>query len=452
MIFTGFLEYKLKCGAINKIINPGEVKSMSRFVPFKLPANLELGCATAATQIEGGDKNNSWYEWALKEGRIKDGGSPVRANNHWELYEQDIKLMADMGIQHYRFGIEWSRIEPEKGIFDEKAMEHYMNEIKLMLSYNIHPLVTLHHFTNPLWFEKMGAFETKACIPVFKEYAAYIAEHLKSICTDYVTINEPNVYAVNGYIFGSWPPGKKSFLKAMRVMKNLTLCHVTAYKEIHRIYGSEKVMVGFANHLRVFEAYNKNPFYKLEAKVMEYLFQGAITKSMSSGKLSFPLGIGAPLGTGDFYDYIGINYYTRSSIKHFGEHILEHRETNNLGWDIYPEGLTILCRKQYEKYKAPIWITENGTCDKDDSFRAAYIYNHIKQIADSGLPVDRYYHWTLMDNFEWAEGETAPFGLVKCDFKSQERTIRKSGEFYMEIIKNKQVDSKMISCYLEDEK
>jgi beta-glucosidase len=422
---------------------------MSKFIPFKLPSNLELGCATAATQIEGGDKNNSWYDWASKEGRIKGGGSPLRGNNHWELYEQDIKLMADMGINHYRFGIEWSRIEPEKGVFDEKAMEHYVKEIKLMLSSNIHPLVTLHHFTNPMWFEKIGAFETEASIPLFKEFVIYVTEHLKELCTDYVTINEPNVYATNGYVYGTWPPGEKSIIKAMKVMKNLTLCHITAYKEIHRIYGDKKVMVGFANHLRVFEGCSNNPIYKLEAKIMGYLFQGAITKSMASGRLAFPLGAGAPLGIGKFYDYIGINYYTRSSIKHFAEHVLKDREINNLGWDIYPEGLTMLCREQYEKYKAPIWITENGTCDKDDSFRPRYIYDHIKQIADSGLPIERYYHWTLMDNFEWAEGETAPFGLVKCDFETQKRTIRSSGKFYMEMIKTRQVSSDMISYYLK---
>jgi len=425
---------------------------MSRFVPFSLPKGLGLGCATAATQIEGGDTNNSWYDWATKKGRIKDRTSPKRANNHWVLYEQDIKLMAQMGMEHYRFGIEWSRIEPTQGNFNREAMEHYRKEIKLLLRYHIKPLVTLHHFSNPIWFEKMGAFETSACIPIFRKYVTYVVEHLKDLCTDFVTINEPNVYATNGYVYGEWPPGKKSFFTAMRVMKNLTLCHVAAYQEIHRIFGSDKAMVGFANHLRVFAPYSKNPLYALEAKIMEYLFQGALTKSMSSGKLAFPLGFTAPLGEGKFYDYIGINYYTRSAIKHFGSYTFPGRKTNNLGWDIYPEGLAILCKDQYKKYKAPIWITENGTCDKDDSFRAQYIYDHIKQITDSKLPIERYYHWTFLDNFEWAEGESAPFGLVKCDFETQKRTIRRSGAFYSEMIKTKQVSKDMIARYLSEGK
>lgn len=421
---------------------------MHKFVPFRLPKNLELGCATAATQIEGGDTNNSWYDWALKPGKIKGGASPVRANRHWEMYEQDIQLMARLGMQHYRMGIEWSRIEPEQGKFNGAAIEHYRREIKLLLRYHIHPLITLHHFSNPMWFEKMGAFEHPGCVAIFQSYVVYTVEHLKDLCTDYVTINEPNVYVTNGYVYGDWPPGKRPLPVAMRVMKHLTLCHITAYREIHRIYGKKHVIVGFANHLRVFEPYTKNPFYHLEAKIMQYLFQGALTQSMSTGRLKFPIGVSAPLGTGKFYDYIGINYYTRSAVKHFGNFYLPNREINNLGWDIYPEGLLILCKDQYKKYKAPIWITENGTCDRDDSFRPRFIYEHLKQLAESGLPVERYYHWTFLDNFEWAEGETAPFGLVKCDFETQERTVRKSGEFYSEIIRDGGITAEMIARYL----
>ncbi len=424
---------------------------MSRLIPFRLPKDLGLGCATAATQIEGGSTDNSWYEWAAKKGKIKDGASPKRANQHWQLYEQDIQLMAQMGMEHYRLGIEWSRIEPAQGKFDDSVMEHYRTEIKLLLRNNIHPLITLHHFSNPMWFERMGAFENSSCIPIFLNYVTYVVEHLKDLCTDFVTINEPNVYATNGYMYGDWPPGKKSLFAAMRVMKNLSLCHVAAYREIHRIYGSKKAMVGFANHLRVFVPYTKNPIYAAEAKISEYLFQGAITKSMSTGKLAFPIGFSAPFGKGKYYDYIGINYYTRSAIKHFNSYSSPNCKTNDLGWDIYPEGLTMLCREQYKKYNAPIWVTENGTCDKADRFRAQYIYDHIKQIADNKLPVKRYYHWTFLDNFEWTEGESAPFGLVKCDFATQKRTVRKSGIFYSEMIKRKQVSEDMIARFLRAE-
>ncbi|MEI7885400.1 MAG: family 1 glycosylhydrolase [Clostridia bacterium] len=421
---------------------------MSNLQPFLLPEKLGLGCATAATQIEGGTTDNSWYAWAKKAKKIKDGSSPSRGNQHWELYEEDIQLMAELGIKHYRMGIEWSRIEPTQGNFDQAAIEHYREELKLLLQYKIEPLLTLHHFSNPSWFEEQGAFSKSSAVPIFLAYVTFVVEQLQDLCTAFVTINEPNIYVTNGYIYGQWPPGKKSFFTAMRVMKNLTLCHLAAYQEIHRIYGEKKVLVGFANHLRVFEGYNKNPIYQLEAKIMEYLFQGAITKSMSTGKLAFPLGISAPYGKGKYYDYIGINYYSRSAIKHFREYVLPNRPTNDLGWDIYPEGLTILCQAQYKKYQAPIWITENGTCDRTDSFRSLFIYEHIKQIVEHQLPVERYYHWTLMDNFEWSEGESAAFGLVQCDFETQKRTIRSSGNFYSTMLKTRQVNKQMILEYL----
>jgi len=422
---------------------------MNRFIPFDLPESLSLGCATAAAQIEGGDKNNSWYAWSQVDGHIRGGATTLRANQHWRLYKEDLRLMSEMGIKDYRFGIEWSRIEPAEGVFDQEAMEHYRSEIRTMIEYGIRPLVTLHHFSNPLWFEKKGAFERPGSVADFRKYAAYVTEHLKDLCRDFVTINEPNIYAVNGYVYGTWPPGKKSVSAAFKVMRNLTLCHLHVYRDIHELYGSKEVRVGFANHMCVFIPYSKNPFYACEAKILAWLFQGAITKSMLTGRLSFPLGCTSPLGKGRYYDFIGINYYTRNAVAHFGLKDLPGRPRNDLGWDIYPEGLTMLCKELHKKYPAPIWITENGTCDKEDRFRSAYIYDHLRQIADEKLAVERYYHWTFIDNFEWAEGESAPFGLVRCNFETQERTIRPSGHFYTEIIMSRKVTDSMIERYLK---
>ncbi len=417
-----------------------------RFVPFRLPARLELGCATAATQIEGGRTDNSWYDWAARKGRVKDGASPGRANRHWDLYEQDIRLMAKMGIRQYRMSVEWSRIEPQRGRFDGAAVEHYRAELRMLRQAGIRPLVTLHHFSNPMWFERMRAFEKKSCVPVFLEYVTYTVEHLKDLCTDFVTINEPNVYATDGYLYGIWPPGRRNLFTALRVMRNMTLCHLAAYREIHRICPEAKV--GIANHLRIFTGFGRNPVYALEAKIIRYFFQDALTKSMLTGRLAFPIGFSAPYGTGRYYDYIGINYYSRSAVKHFRSFPTPGCPVNDLGWEIYPEGLSMLCREQYEKYRAPVWITENGTCDRKDRFRAQFLYDHIREISFVGLPVERYYCWTFLDNFEWAFGESAPFGLVKCDFATQKRTVRRSGEFYAELCRGRQVTRDMISRFL----
>ena len=193
--------------------------------PFTLNPKLLLGCATAATQIEGGDKTHSWYDWCEK-GHIKDGSSCLRANDHYRLYKEDIGLMRELGLEVYRMGLEFSRIMPAKHAFSFEAVEHYKDELRRLNENGIRPLVTLHHFTNPLWFEKLGAFENPECVDIFTEYAAFVAEQFGDLCCEYVTINEPNVYAVNGYTFGEWPPGKKSVPLTLKVMRNMARAHI----------------------------------------------------------------------------------------------------------------------------------------------------------------------------------------------------------------------------------
>lgn len=426
---------------------------------FKLPDHFLLGSATAATQIEGGDKNNSWYNWCEK-GHIKDRSTCLRANDHWNRYKEDIALMEKLNHKVYRMGLEWSRIEPQEGRFDDEAIAHYRDEITLLLEKGIKPLVTLHHFTNPLWLERMGGFEDKSVVWYFERYVKYVVERLGDLVSEYITINEPNVYATLGYYFGVWPPGVKSIKRLLKVYRNMALCHITAYKLIHKIRKDNdfpgKTMVGVANHVRIFDPYNKyNPLDILAAKIMDYLFQGSLTKSMSTGFLRPPVGLGAPKGGGRYFDFIGINYYTRDAIrfKGFRNEVMPGTPRNDLNWEIYPRGLYRICKKYYRLFTAPIWITENGTCDGEDRFRSRFIYDHLYEISKlckEGIPVERYYHWTLMDNFEWVEGESARFGLYHVDYDTQVRTLRKSGRFYGEICKRLEVTDDMIDKYLKD--
>jgi len=414
---------------------------------FQLPKDFLMGSATAATQIEGGRTSSNWCKWC-DEGHIKDGSSCTRANDHWNRYAEDIEWMKKLNHKVYRMGLEWSRIEPEKSKFDDYAISHYRDEISLLLKNNIKPLVTLHHFSHPLWFCAEGEFESKNSVSYFDRYVSYVVENLGDLVSEYITINEPNVYAVMGYYFAEWPPGKKDICRLFKVYRNMARCHIAAYRTIHRIRSEKgyngKTMVGVANHLRVFDPMDKNPLNKLLAKTMEYLFQGAITQLMSYGSL-------LPVKKERFYDFIGINYYTRSAVQGFDNKTMPGVRVNDLGWEIYPEGLYSLCRKYYMKYKAPVWITENGTCDEKDEFRARFIYDHLYQVnrlINDRIPVERYYHWTLMDNFEWIEGESAKFGLIHVDFGTQKRTLRKSGEFYGEICKENKVSESLLNKYL----
>ena len=423
--------------------------------PFTLPNDFYLGTATAATQIEGGDKNNNWYEWSTKN-TIKGGGTTLRADDHWNRYREDISLMKCLNQKVYRMGIEWSRIEPENGRFDDEAMAHYRDEISLLLKNGIKPLLTLHHFTHPLWICKEGEFETERIVKYFERYVRYVVKNIGDLVSDYITINEPNVYVTNGYIFGIWPPAKKNFKLAMKVYINMTLCHIAAYKAIHELREgfAEKTMVGVANHLRIFRPYNNfSPFDRITAAIVSGLFQNEIVSLMSKGTSGPVLRFFSPKGIqGNYCDFIGINYYTRSTfrLRGFKDIVRPGLPKNDIGWEIYPQGLADLCESFYKKFKLPIWITENGVCDNDDDIRSEYIFNHLEQVAllcKKGIPVERYYHWSLLDNFEWLDGETARFGLIYVDYDTQKRTIKRSGEFYAEICKEHGVTQDMIDRY-----
>jgi len=424
--------------------------------PFKLPDKFLFGTATASLQIEGGDRNNSWYRWA-EEGHIKDGSHCIVACDHWNRVEEDIELMEALHCHTYRMSIEWSRIEPEKGKFDGEAMAHYRWEIEELIRAGIVPLVTLHHFSNPLWFEDLGAWANPGSVDLFDRYVEYVVKNLGDLVSDWVTINEPNVYAFSGYVTAEWPPGKSSIAGYLRVSRNMVVGHLRAYRKIHEIrskMGTSGTMVGVAHHLRILDPKHGTALERLLARVSDYLFHEIFVVGTSEGKLLPPLGWGYPVGKGKYLDYFGVNYYSREMISLSPNPAMlfmkfERKEgapANDLGWEIYPEGLYRFCRKYWERYRVPIWITENGTCDASDSIRARFIYDHlwqIKRLIDDGVDVERYYHWTLMDNFEWLEGFSARFGLYETDFQTQKRTLRPSGRFYGEVSKNRGVTQEM---------
>lgn len=419
---------------------------------FTLPDGFLLGVATCATQIEGGNCTHSWSDWADRGG-VKDGTNPQRANDHWNRYQEDTCLMSDLKIQLYRFGVEWARIEPVMGVFDEGSIAHYREELRCLKEAGIKPLLTLHHFTNPMWFEQCGGFEKLENKKYFLRFIEKAVRSFGDLVSEYITINEPNVYATNGYFFGSWPPGKRSFSQSMRVMSVLTACHIEAYRLIHQVrteLGYSDTKVSFANHLRVFSPKNpKNILHKLSAHLLETCFQTAMTKAMCLGRFSFPISNPAHLKTGVYADFSAVNYYTRSTVSGFADGVCHDAPINDLGWEIYPDGI-VACAKMMLRIlpNRPIYITENGTCDNSDAFRCRYLYEHLKAIADSGLPITRYYHWCFIDNFEWAEGESARFGIVYLDYPTQSRTIKQSGVFYRKIIENHGVTEAMYNTYV----
>ena len=403
---------------------------------FTLP-DCELGVATAATQIEGGDADTNWHRWAAL-GRIKDGSSPARAADHWRRFEQDTALLGELGVRHYRMGIEWARVEPRPGEFDQAALDHYREELAGLRAAGIQPLVTLHHFSEPGWFSATGSWLGSSAMPVFLRYVEQVVTALGDHVRDWITINEPNVYATHGYLWGLWPPGERSLRRTLAVLERLCAAHLFTYPLIHRLQPHARV--GVAHHLRVFAPRNPaNPVHRRAAVATRRLFQDTELELCSTGRSMFPLRAPRGLRPGRYYDFHGINYYTRSSVSRIGDGVAPGVAVNDLGWEVYPRGIVEVAAAVHARYPAPIWITENGTADGTDAFRARYLYEHLAQIAASELPIERYYHWCFTDNWEWAEGEAARFGLVHLDYETQRRTIKESGRFFADIIANRGV-------------
>lgn len=418
---------------------------------FRLKEGLLLGVSTAATQIEGGEVDSNWNDW-YHQGRIKDGTDPATANDHWEKWEEDVDLMWKMGIQIYRFGIEWPRIMPAPGKVDEQAIARYREEIEALKARGIAPLLTIHHFNNPMWFERLGGFTKRENLHYYLELVELTVDRFGDLVSDYITINEPNVYATNAYFFGQWPPARTSLPDTIKVMENMAYCHIRAYEILHKkrkAMGYLDTKVGVANHLRVFAPKDpKNLWHKTCAKLSEYLFQGALLKAMSLGEFPFPLRNHWHLPKGEYSDFNGVNYYTRSTLDNIGDGVRENSPRNDLDWEIYPQGIVECAEKLQAILKRPLWVTENGTCDNDDRFRSRYIYEHLKAVSESELPFTRYYHWCFCDNFEWIEGNSAKFGLVSVDPETRARTVKNSGKFYSEVIARGGVDAALYETYI----
>ncbi|MDN5797654.1 MAG: family 1 glycosylhydrolase [Intrasporangium sp.] len=396
--------------------------------------DLLIGVATAALQIEGGDRNNNWYDWASLPGTIADGSTPLRATDHWQRWREDTALMADLGLQTYRMSVEWSRIEPRPGEVDQAALAHYREELSAIREAGIVPLVTLHHFSHPSWFQGLGAFTSPASPELFLRLTEVVVGTLGDLVTDWVTINEPNVYAVQAHLYSQAPPARHSWPAVRSTLRHMAIAHCRAYHRIHEL--QPEARVGFAHHARVFAPLHPgNPFHRASSALGRALFQDLLADAMLGGRFSRLLGRQpAEVTPGPHYDYLGLNYYSRSAVRGLADGTFPGVPVNDLGWEIYPDGLVEVARDLYRRYPGPIWVTENGTADAADGFRARFVHDHLRAIAGSGLPFERYYHWCFVDNWEWAQGERPRFGLVALDYAMQQRTVRDSGRFLSQVI------------------
>lgn len=399
----------------------------------RFPQNFLWGAATSAYQVEGDNFNSDWWQWEKRAGKVNSGS----ACRHYQLYEQDFDLAKSLNHNAHRLSIEWSRIEPKNGEFSQEVLEHYLEVIHALRSRNIEPIVTLHHFTNPIWFAESGGWENKQSGFYFLRYCDFVIRGLAKDVRYWITINEPTIFISHAYLFGAWPPQVKSYFKAKTVENNLVCAHIKAYRLIHKIYkeaGINKPSVSISQYTQAFVPCVMNLKNRLAACLRNKWYNFGIIDKIARHKA---------------LDFIGINYYSRQlvELKKWGISNLlmdvcgnNHfpLKKNSLGWDIYPQGLHEILLK-LKKYNLPVMITENGICTADDNLRWEFISSHLKNIhlaIEGGVNVVGYLYWSLMDNFEWDKGFGPRFGLVDINYSTYERTVRESARLLAQVCKS----------------
>jgi beta-glucosidase len=397
------------------------------------------GAATSAHQVEGGNRLNDWWRFEQQPGHIHGGDVSGDACRHYELFDSDFALAAADHHNAHRLSIEWSRIVPEAGRIDAAAIAHYHEVFASLKRRGLLPIVTLHHFTNPLWIADLGGWENPETIRHFCDFVALCAREFGAEVDWWCTINEPEVYAFRSYSEGVWPPGKRSDRAALEVMANMLEAHARASAVLREEDRADAdgdghaTRIGFAKHLVQLEPDSAwSIFDGLRSIFEDRAFNEAPMRALSTGtiRLEIPgagvVGREIP-GLKGSSDWFGLNYYTRWKVKMFARepHVARRgAELTDLGWEIWPQGFeNALVR--VSKLGLPVLVTENGFADQADRFRPRALVDsliHLERAAARGVDVLGYLHWSLLDNFEWADGYRGRFGLHRVDFSRAERT------------------------------
>ena len=417
---------------------------------FRFPPGFLWGAATSAQQVEGGNTLNDWHEWE-RAGKVPPSGA---ACDHFHRFSEDFDLAQGLAHNTHRLSLEWSRIEPEQGRFSDEALQHYREVLEALRDRSLTPVVTLLHYTLPRWMAGMGGWESPEIEKHFERYVKRVVDAFHDLVPYWITINEPVVQAFKGWLLGQWPPGKvDDYAGAFKVIRHMLRSHVRAYHAIHERRGDAKVSV--AKHVLAFTACNPERFKdRLSVRYREYIFNQLFIDALHKGTLRVPGLFWERLPAGRTLDFIGINYYTRDFVHNTGINIpglvgntcpLDHHQhigkRNDLGWEVYPEGLSHFLTT-FAKYRLPILITENGVPARDDNDRWTFIFMHLWQVAraiDEGVPVIGYLYWSLLDNYEWADGYSARFGLIGVDFNSQRRIVHRSARLLARLIRRNEL-------------
>ena len=431
---------------------------------LQFPPGFFWGVSTAAHQVEGRNDNNQWSDWEAA-GRIRSGDLCGDACDWWNNAERDFDLAQEMGLNALRLSVEWSRIEPQEGQWHRDSLLRYREMLKALRERGIEPMVCLHHFTNPRWFELKGAFLSPDAAKLFERFARHVVQELGDLCRYWVTFNEPNVYASLGYVLGEFPPGHIGEVRAaFRVINSMARIHALVYRSIRELQPDAKV--GWAhNYIGFVPANSASLLDRWATRLINELFNESFLKVIEQGRHRFPLNLAGgntPEAKGAC-DFVGLNVYSQLHVS------FDIRETNQLFARVYvpshlPQGdcgierpygeacpaVVRVAVERAAKIGAPIYILENGVPDASDRIRPWLMLNTLKELhglIEAGHDIRGYFHWTLADNFEWTEGWNLRFGLIELNQATQGRTMRGSGAIYRSIALKNALSRQMLQEY-----
>jgi beta-glucosidase len=407
------------------------------------PEDFFWGAAVSAHQVEGRNKNN-WTRWELANAArlsnealsahpelrkhkvlAKQAESPAnyvsgKGIDHFAKYEEDLKLASELNFNAIRISIEWSRLEPEEGLWNIAAFKYYKAYIKECRRLNMEPFVTLWHFSLPDWFEAKGGFTKFKNQKYFVRYCEKVIELLGRDIRYVLTMNEPNVYAMMSYGVGKWPPQVQSTYQRYNVYWNLINAHRASYKAIKNIDHSLKV--GLAQNFTHVTLGDERLVTRLVSRTRSYQWNWFLLRRVRRE-----------------LDFLGVNYYC--SDRYIGSKVQnENKLTSDLGWQMTPSDIKPLLEELSKRTNVPLIITENGLADHKDENRKWWIGETLKALQKvlkkGDVRLIGYLHWSLLDNFEWAEGWWPKFGLISVDHQTGERTVKKSAQWFAKVISN----------------
>jgi beta-glucosidase len=428
---------------------------------YHFPNNFLWGTATAAHQVEGKNKNN-WSEWEKTPGRIVDGSCSDNASGWWQgRWKEDFERAAATGQNAHRFSVEWSRIQPTPDTWDEKALLVYQKMAKKLVDLKMTPFVTLHHFTDPLWFRDKGGWESKESPVLFEKFVRRVVSVLSPYVKFWITVNEPNVYSVMGYLLGINPPGKSSAKATRTVFANLMRGHALAYHAIHSMQQDAKV--GFSiHHAPLHPAHKWSPLDRIYSRFFNWNWNDAFPRTTQTGVFRFFFSLTRIPEAKQSMDFLGVNYYNRQFVSFTPRNkdtlfaridpAKDAQPSRSRNFANDPAGM-FETMKWARDFGLPIYITENGIEDEEDILRPRMLVENLHQVwraANFNWNIKGYFHWSLVDNFEWLAGWTERFGLWGLDIHTQERVKRKSAEIYEAICKENGITSAMVQEFVPE--